>query len=703
MKKLSLRSIAGSLQFLLVVLPVSVILIFLSTNPSVSSSALKSALAGTLALSVIALVIQNVLLGGFLKGLKKLASRLNQIEKGDLTVPVEESSIRELNGVSDNVAKITGRLNEVLSEVDSSSTDVKHMINTVMETFKEWERNSKDVAKATGAVAEGAIHQAEDSEACYKMSMELVNQVGVVSKSTQLMSAKAELVQSMTDSGKQSISDLLDKSRISEINVAEINKSIEGLSSMTQNITKITEIITAIANQTNLLSLNASIEAARAGEAGKGFAVVAGEIKKLAEKSLESAQSIVKTIAGVQEQVNNTTEKINSITQTIMYQIGAVNKTNEAFSGISEASEELFSQLNTVICGITQLDSFKSSLAGSIENISVVAAETAASSEEITSLMYSQNNSADVLVEMSQELEAIVDGLDSKLNQFTFNKKKKVKKAFAVITVLDIPFFDDTFKGAEEIGRKLGVDIVRMAPKQWGPQVQAGLIEECIQRGVAGIAIGPLDTPEVKEAVKKAVNKGIKVVTFDSTLPDSGVSEFIGTDNFAAGVSIGEAAIRCLDGKGKVVISTAADYQDNMVLRINGFKKAIEKYPEIKIVGIEANHETINERVEYLKQLLKDNSDLDCIVYVDYQGGETLEKLTNQVKVNAKIIGFDKNDESVRMLRSGKLNSVIIQRQKIWGELAIKRLNDLTLGKKVPEFEDAGTFEINKKNISALN
>jgi len=703
MRKLSLRILIIFVQVLLIIIPVSVATILLFTAPSIDSQVLKLSAAVVLALSVLAAVVINLVLNGYSKGIGKIVDKLNRAEQGELTVNIEKGGVRELGELSDVAGKIIKGFNGMISEVYSSYADVKHMISTVAETYKESAESSREIAKTTEAVAQGASKQAEDSEVCYNMSTELVGQVEAVSESTELMSAKAELVKSMTDSGKSSISELLDKSKLSESNIAEINKSIEGLSTMAQSITKITEMITAIANQTNLLSLNASIEAAKAGEAGRGFSVVANEIKKLAEKSLDSAQSIVKTIAGVQEQVNNTTEKINSITQTIMYQVEAVHKTNDAFSGIADASDELFSQLNTVKHGIAQLDSIKTNLAGSIENISAVAVETAASSEEITSLMYSQNNAADVLVGLSSDLEHLVSGMDGKLSRYKFDKVQKARKTFAVVTVLDLPFFDDTFKGAEEIGKKLGVDIIKFAPAQWGAAVQVGILEECIQKGVDGIALGPISSPLVEEAVKKALGKGIKVVTFDNNLPGCGISEFIGTDNFAAGVSIGESTVKCLDGKGKVLISVVSDTYENMVPRINGFRKAIEKYPGITIVGIENVGETGEKRSAAIKKLLDGNPDTDCIVYMDYQGAEAVEKLFDLTEVKAKIVGFDKNDEAMRMFKAGKLNSIVVQRPRIWGELAVKRLNDLMLGKEVPAFEDAGTFEINKRNVSLYN
>nr|WP_242856070.1 substrate-binding domain-containing protein [Ruminiclostridium josui] len=215
------------------------------------------------------------------------------------------------------------------------------------------------------------------------------------------------------------------------------------------------------------------------------------------------------------------------------------------------------------------------------------------------------------------------------------------------------------------------------------------------------MALIPIDSPEVREAAKKASEKGIKIVNIDNYLEDCGISELIGTDNFSAGVNLGESVIRCLNGKGNIVISTASSTFGNMAGRIKGIRKAVEKYPDIKIVKV-VDVGPVNERIDALEEVLAQNENIDCIVYVDFQGAEVLEKLVQRVNVSAKIVGFDNSEESLRLLKSGKAHSIVVQRQKIWGELAIRRLNDLTLGRQVPEFEDAGTYEINKRNFSAL-
>jgi methyl-accepting chemotaxis protein len=694
MKKLTLRVLINAVLVVLMIIPAIVMLIL--------PNGAQTQLTILIVLCVLAGVIINLIISLFHKNLKNLLAVLKKVEKGDLTASAYEKCMSELKGLSDISGNITKGFNDLISEVYSSFVEVRHMIDTVSDTFEESARTSEDITKATKAVTEGAIKQAEDTEACYKLTTELVDQVGTVSRSTELMSDRAEIVKEMTDSGKKSIGDLLEKSKLTETNIAEINKSIEDLYDMARDISKITELITAIASQTNLLSLNAAIEAAKAGEAGKGFAVVAGEVKKLAQKSLDAAMSIVNMVKNVQNQVDNTTEKINAVTHAILYQIEAVHKTNDAFNGIESASEELFMQLGTVKNGMLQLESFKNNLAGAIENISAVAAETAASSQEIMSLMYSQSNSADVLLEMSSNLKKIVDGIDDKLSRYEFTRTQKVKKTFALVVPQRMDFFNDTFKGADEIGSKLDVEVLHVIPETWDRQLQADLIEDCIKKKVDGIAINPISAPEVTEAIKKAVDSGIKVVTFDNDLPNCGVSEFIGTDNFAAGKHIGESTVKCLNGKGRVYISITTSNTENMMARINGFKKAIEKYPDIEIVGMEADNGDVPQRIDAMKQALQDDPHIDCIVYFDYFGAEIMENVLQMVPYNGKMVGFDKTDAGIRLLKAGKLQSMIIQRPKIWGELAIKRLNDLSLGKTVPSFEDAGTFEINKKNVNMI-
>lgn len=701
MRKLSLRNsiIVTSLLSLLPLVIMGIMLF--SASSATSLVGLKIVFIISFILMIAALVFQGMLIVGFVRGSKELVDKLYKVANGDLTVTTKEGMTAELNELNEVTGDIIAKFKEFVSDVQVTSIDVTHLISTVKETASESIKNGHEIARAVENVADGAINQAEDAEVCYNMSTQLVQQMAKVTELNDLMSLKAEHVKEMTDSGKNSITELLDKSKLAEANTTEIIKSIDELHIMASNISNIIEIITEIANQTNLLSLNASIEAARAGDAGRGFAVVASEVKKLADKSLESAENIEKTIIDVQAQVNNTSDKIKATIQTIDQQIESVHKTNNAFIEISDASDELFTQLNYVKQGMSQLEDFKTNLATSIESISAVAAETAASAEEITSLMYTQNNSIDVLGGLSSDLESLFGNVDNKLNNFKFDKLSKSKRTFAIILNGAATYLEDVYDGAINIGNRLGANILSLYERSRNIDRQVEFIKESINQEVDGIALLPLGEgkEQIQPVIAEAVSKGIKVITMDTFFPDCGISQFISTDNYKAGANVGEITSKHLNGKGNILISLTGDQSLNMINRLNGFKDVIAKVNGLKIVDI-INESDVSLRAGAIKAKFDEYANIDCIVFLDNDGAKIQNELIEDHNIRVKAIGFDKNDISMKLIEEGKLDAVVAQRQRLWGELAIKRLNDLAAGKEIPDFEDTGTFEINNRNYS---
>lgn len=704
MKKISLKANTFILS-LLIILPLLIICIMLFSGASDGLLPfLKIVSLISLVLSAILLIYQNILARRFDNGIKGLIENLQQVAGRDLTVKPDEDATAELKELSEITASIIDLFREFVSSVQITSYDVEHLITTVKETTAELLGSGENIARAVEHVAEGAICQAEDAEICYNMSTELVQQMAVVTESTDLMSYKAEHVKEMTEAGKSSINELLDKSRQAESNISGIIGSIEKLLEMASNISKITEIITEIANQTNLLSLNASIEAARAGEAGRGFAVVAGEVKKLADRSLESVKNIEKTIIDVQNQVNSTSELIKETIQNIEQQIDAVHNTNNAFQEIAEASEELFIQLNYVKQGMSKLDDYKTNLAASIQSISAVAAETAASSEEITSLMYTQNNSMEALSGLAADLDALFGKVNDRLNNYSFDRISKTKRTFALIMNGAATYLDDIAQSAQSMVKKLGADILTLYDKKRDVDKQVEYILDSIRLGVDGIALIPLGEgrDKIQPAIEEAVSKGIKVVTMDTFFPDCGISVFISTDNYKAGVNVGEITVKYLKGCGNILLSYPGDQNLNIANRLKGFMSVVEKVKDIRIVDT-VNEYDVNHRVELFREKFDEHKNIDCIVFLDNDGAKVLDLLINQYNIKATAIGFDKNDIAMKLIAEGKLAAVVAQRQKIWGEIAIRILNDLASGKEVPEFEDTGTFEINKRNYFIYN
>ena len=632
---------------------------------------------------------------------ESLAKALVKAKNGDLLTALQSyDEIR--HGILTELNEFLQYLDNVLSKVGQSTEEVKHLVDTVKANSKEASDAANQIAASAELVSKGAMEQARDAEESTKITAELVNKFAEVATSADLMTKKADVTKEMSEFGKANINDLLDKSKLTELNMDDINSKIKELNKMAENIGQITATMAQIASQTNLLSLNASIEAARAGEAGKGFAVVADQIKKLAQQSAVSSEEIKKIVIGIQNQINITTETIMSTSETIRMQTESVHKTRDAFNGISEAIDALFSQLLDVKDGISILDRYKQKLYDSIANISSVAEETVASTQEIASLMFSQINSSEILVQLSESFDSLIRNLDELINRFNYTKIRSEKRSFAIIPCIDIAFFKDTREGAEDAAAKLGVDLIWRAPEKYDSKIQAQLIDEVVEMGVSGIGIGPNDGPEVRESLKRALDKGIKIVCFDTDIPDIGRDGFIGTDNYKAGMTFGELVVKKLNQKGRIIGTQSKKQTLNQKERLAGFMEVIKKYPDIELVGIYETEESDGKsRWQAVKKFIQQTPDFDCFICMDSMGSYIAGKIKEELGITPVCVVFDKTEYSEKPLRDG-YTTVLAQRPRLWGELCIRRLNELCNGKTIKEREDTGTYEINKSNMKVF-
>ena len=219
--------------------------------------------------------------------------------------------------------------------------------------------------------------------------------------------------------GMQSMEGLTESAKSTTRITAEVITAIEALEEKSRSIGNIIEAINEIASQTNLLSLNASIEAARAGEAGKGFAVVAEEIRKLADQSLMSANQIGEII---DEMISNTVDVVDIAKQAesvVASQEGAVESTTRSFQEIDKQVSRLMEALQMISDSVDNMDSDRSATLGSIESISAVSAQAAASSQEVYATADKQLAAITKLETASDQLQKRASQLRESLQQFT--------------------------------------------------------------------------------------------------------------------------------------------------------------------------------------------------------------------------------------------------------------------------------------------
>ena len=153
--------------------------------------------------------------------------------------------------------------------------------------------------------------------------------------------------------------------------------NLDKLGSQADGIGQIMNVISDIADQTNLLALNAAIEAARAGEAGKGFAVVADEVRKLAEKTMQATKEVGLAVKSIQEGTSSNIKDMDSTVQVVTQTTELANQAGQAWNEIVTASEEMSEQITSIATASEEQSAASEEISRSVEDINRVTMETA--------------------------------------------------------------------------------------------------------------------------------------------------------------------------------------------------------------------------------------------------------------------------------------------------------------------------------------
>ncbi|MGY3903323.1 methyl-accepting chemotaxis protein [Aeromonas lusitana] len=164
--------------------------------------------------------------------------------------------------------------------------------------------------------------------------------------------------------------------------IAEANQAMGQLRSQSEQVGRVTDVIATIAEQTNLLALNAAIEAARAGEQGRGFAVVADEVRQLASRTSQSTAQINQTIASIQQQTRQTAETVSSGTRLVEQGSGAVASVTETLEAMTQLVQDLSSQLGTIATATEQQSRVAQEVAGTVEEIAGLSRQSSERSQQ---------------------------------------------------------------------------------------------------------------------------------------------------------------------------------------------------------------------------------------------------------------------------------------------------------------------------------
>ncbi|MGZ4107351.1 MAG: HAMP domain-containing methyl-accepting chemotaxis protein [Tumebacillaceae bacterium] len=360
----------------------------------------------------IALLISRVIASPVVR----ISAIAEQIAEGNLTG--EQLHIRnrdEIGDLATSFNKMAHNLRELIRNVGFSAEQVASSAAELTASAEQTTSSTVQISSTIQQMAAGSDDQMRSVESSVQSINELSAGVEEIAASANFVSSLATRSAEVAANGVSSIQTASEQMHSINSTVGGLAQAVKGLEVRSQEISQIVEVITGIANQTNLLALNAAIEAARAGEQGRGFAVVADEVRKLAEQSANSAQQIADLIHAIEEETSQTAESMAQASQEVATGMSVVQSAGESFELIMKSIADVADQIRDVSAASEEMSTSTVGTVRAIQSISEVAEETASGTQNISAATQEQlasmeeiTSSANGLSNMAEELHDLV-------------------------------------------------------------------------------------------------------------------------------------------------------------------------------------------------------------------------------------------------------------------------------------------------------
>ena len=381
-----------------------------------------SLIAGIMVLFVFLFSASTILVvKSMAKGLIRGASALEQVAAGKLNVELDSRSANrkdEIGQISRAVQKLKQDLTNVITEIKDNSKELLGSSEVLNEKTSASMEHISQIEHAVDEIAQGAGSQAQETQSATENVISMGNMIEDTSKEITTLNENAKQIKTLGQDAVTTIEELQKINQKTRESMDMIYNQTNTTNSSAQRIKEATALITEIAEETNLLSLNASIEAARAGEQGRGFAVVAGQIQKLAEQSNESARQIEEIINSLLEDSGKAVETMESVKEIMDEQNVNVQKTNDQVRQVISQVDESIAAIDRIAQQSGKLNEARLVITDTVQNLTAVAEENAAGTQESAASVAQIGELIRDIAQIAGEQKEIADKLKENMSIF---------------------------------------------------------------------------------------------------------------------------------------------------------------------------------------------------------------------------------------------------------------------------------------------
>ena len=391
-------------------------------------SIIKSGTTTVIITSVIVIlsIILSIIIGLFTantisKPIKMVMERMKLISDGDLSN--EKLAINSRDEVGQLVTA-TNDMNESMSDLIRKINNVSEVVSSQSEELtqmaSEVKSGTEQIAITMVEIATGSETQANNASDLAQNMGTLTEMVDEANENGEKIQSNSEKVLQLTDNGSR----LMNASTEQMLKINHIVKDavvkVQDLDNQSKKISKLVIVIKDVADQTNLLALNAAIEAARAGEHGKGFAVVADEVRKLAEQVALSVSDITEIVTEIQTESSAVAESLNIGYKEVEHGTSEIETTGKTFNEISKAVTEMVENIKVVSNNLAKTAVSCQNMNESIEEIAAVSEESAAGVEQVSASSQQASGSMEEVAGSSEHLAQLAEELNHMVRKFKF-------------------------------------------------------------------------------------------------------------------------------------------------------------------------------------------------------------------------------------------------------------------------------------------